>query len=343
MVDTEFLHHPLDLRLRRFLVWAILLVTAGYTFLDYWEYSRIQHADPQSWALLANGQGLAPAQYRIGIYDTANLLVHLTHLRFRHIFACTDFVCTGLALACLFYLLTQLSWFKASALPAQWAQVFLGLLLTQIYLAWTLWFQEPETMPSLAVISISALLCYGITREKPPVPLFMLAASILLVAALGATIRADIITALVAGMSLAALDDRNGADRKPSRNWLLASGLTSLVIVLSIEYFITHRLFPHSVRSAPAFQLLSNLHSINGTLALLCTLPPWALTLWLATRKWRHVPLWLKGLAIASALHFVMFITFGMSEEVRIFLPFTLALIPLSATFLYGWFGGETV
>jgi hypothetical protein len=29
--------------LRRFLVWAVFLITGGYTFLDYWNYSRTFH------------------------------------------------------------------------------------------------------------------------------------------------------------------------------------------------------------------------------------------------------------------------------------------------------------
>jgi len=43
---------------------------------------------------------------------------------------------------------------------------------------------------------------------------------------------------------------------------------------------------------------------------------------------------------IGSVFHFLMFLTFGMTEEVRIFLPFTLTLIPLSATLLFHWFTG---
>jgi hypothetical protein len=327
-------------RLSRFLPWAILLLTAGYTFLDYWEYSRIQHTDPRPWAQLATGQGLAPAQYRIGVYYTANFLAHLSHLQFRHIFAAADFGCTALALFSLFYLLTGLDWFRKSAHSAQWAQVFLALLLTQLYLVWTLWFQQPETMPSFAVLAAAAFLCCAITQETPPVPRLMLAVSLLMLAALGATIRADIVTALASGIVLASVDSRG---KTPARSWLLTSGLIALLAALAVEFFITHQLFPHAVRSAPPFQLLGNLKSVNGTLAILCTLPPWGLTVWLASRNWSRLPLWIKALVIGSALHFVMYLTFGMSEEVRIFLPFTLVLMPLSATLLYHWLSGEAV
>ena len=156
--------HPLHPRLKRFLVWAVVLMTAGYTFLDYWAYSRVEHDSPHDWPMLATGCGLAPAQYRIGVYFTAGFLRHLTHLRFHQVFAAADLFCTGLSLACIFFLLTKLRAFRESTLDGQWAQVLLGLLLAQVYLVWTLWFQEPETMPSLAVLSASALLCSGFVR-----------------------------------------------------------------------------------------------------------------------------------------------------------------------------------
>jgi hypothetical protein len=322
---------PMNSRLKRFLTWALVLMTAGYAFLDYWAYSRVEHDSPQDWPMLAAGHGLAPAQYRIGVYFTASFLRHLTHLRFHQIFAAADLFCTAVALASIFFLLTRLRHFREAALDSQWAQVLLGLLLAQVYLVWTLWFQEPETMPSLAVLSVSAVLCSGFVR----VPRVMLMLSLVLVAVLGATIRADAITAMMAGMLIANLSA--GKSQKTER-WVVPSALVGALAAIGIEWFITHRMFPHAVRSAPVFQLLDNLHAVNGAAALACVLGPWALTIWLTARSWKTVPAWLRGVALGSVFHFVMFLIFGMSEEVRIFLPFTFTLIPLSATLLYGWF-----
>ena len=269
----------LNARLKRFLVWAIVLMTAGYTFLDYWAYSRVEHDSPQDWPMLATGRGLAPAQYRIGVYFTANFLRHLTHLRFHQIFAASDLLCTGLSMACIFFLLTRLRHFREASMDGQWAQVLLGLLLAQVYLVWTLWFQEPETMPSLAVLSVGALLCTGLLR----VPRSMLFLSLLLIAILGATIRADAITAMMAGMLLVSVAARKS--EKPPR-WLIPASLCGAILAIAIEWLITHHMFPHAVRSAPVFQLLDNLHAVNGAAALFCVLGPWALTLWLTARSW---------------------------------------------------------
>ncbi len=311
-------------------------MTAGYTFLDYWEYSRIQHASPEPWALLASGQGLAPAQYRIGVYYSANFVAHLTHLQLRHIFALSDAISTTVSLACILFLLIHIPRFERAAPSAQWAQVLLALLLAQIYLMWTLWFQEPETMPSLAVLAVSVVLYRSLTQDTTQVQKAML--SLLLFAVLGATIRVDIVTASAAGMFVAGIDSRNV---RTGKAWLIGTSLAALAAALAIEYLIAHRLFPHAVRSAPAFQLVENLHSVNGTLALACTLPPWLLTAWLAARNWSALPIWGRGLIVGSVFHFLMFLTFGMSEEVRIFLPFTMVVIPFSATLLYAWFVPE--
>ena len=166
----------------------------------------------------------------------------------------------------------------------------------------------------------------------------MLFSSLVLVAILGATIRADAVVAMMGGMLLVHLGARNAADKE---RWVIPASLVGAIAAVAIEWFISHRMFPHSARSAPAFQLLENLHAVNGAAALACVLGPWVLTIWLAARTWGAMPVWLRGIALGSIFHFLMFLTFGMSEEVRIFLPFTLTLIPLSATLLYRWFRGE--
>jgi hypothetical protein len=331
---------PLDRRLRRFLAWAILLLTAGYTFLDYWEYSREQHADPVSWQLLATGHGIAPAQYRVGVYFTANFFARLTHLQLRHIFAFADFLCVGASLAVLFFLLTRMTWFRKASQQGRWMQALLGLLLVQHGLSWCLWFQEPETMPSLAVLAASALLCSGALRLTGVGSKLLLVVSLLLVAVLGSTIRVDAVIAFHAGFLVAALLSRPGA-MPLGKTWQTATSLLAIGLALGLEHWLAHTLFPNAVRNVALIQLPGNLYAHNGLLVLLLSLPPWVLTVWLAIRNWSRMNAWGKGLILGSLVHFVMFMSFGMSEEVRIFIPFVLTLLPLSVPLLMQWFEGE--
>ena len=75
-----------DPALRRFLGWAVLLITSGYSFLDYWNYSRTFHeGGGGEWDALLAGRSFAPAQYRIGVIRAADLLARLTHTHLRHI------------------------------------------------------------------------------------------------------------------------------------------------------------------------------------------------------------------------------------------------------------------
>src|ERR1700736_2637305 len=102
-----------DRALRRFVGWSILLVTSGYTFLDYWNYSRTWHEGSTEWDALLAGRGFAPAQYRIGVMRVAALLASLTHTHVRHMFAAIDFVCLAASLLVLFRLLMKSDAFAA--------------------------------------------------------------------------------------------------------------------------------------------------------------------------------------------------------------------------------------
>ena len=322
--------------MRRFLIWAILLMTVGFTFLDYWEYSRIEHSDSRPWALLATGHGLAPAQYRIGVYFTANFIAQTTHLHFRHIFAGFDLLCTGFSLGCIFRLLTGLSVFRSSSLAERWAQLLLALLLAQVYLVWTYWFQEPETMPAMAVLVGTVSLYSRVVRTGG----FMDVVSLILLALLGAVIRVDDVIAVSVGMLIALLSSRDGLR---GRYRVIGSAALAIILAFGAEHVITHRLFPDAERSAPLLQLFANLHAGTGALALVCVLPPWVITVILARRCWKGLAVWLRGLVVGSIVHLMMFLTFGMSEEVRIFLPFMIALLPLSAVLLFRWLAGNAM
>ena len=95
------------------------------------------------------------------------------------------------------------------------------------------------------------------------------------------------------------------------------------------------------MRNVALIQLPTNLHAHNGLMVLLLSLPQWVLTVWLAVRNWSRLTAWGQGLILGSLVHLTMFMTFGMSEEVRIFIPFVLTLLPLSVPLLMQWFEGK--
>ena len=118
----------------------------------------------------------------------------------------------------------------------------LGLLLVQLDLAWCLWFQEPETLPSLAVLAASALLCSGALRLTASASRLVLVVSLLLVAVLGSTIRVDAVIAFHAGFLVAALLSRPGA-MPLGKVWQAATSLLAIGLALGIEHLAgTHAL-----------------------------------------------------------------------------------------------------
>jgi len=323
-----------DSGLRRFLVWSLFLITGSYTFLDYWNYSRTFHAGGGEWEALLAGTSYAPAQYRIGVIRAADVLARLTHTHLRHMFAAIDFVCLGISLALLLWLLTRNSTFRDSSdggsgvcHVARWLQASLALGCFLFYLLWSFWFQKPETHATLLLLVLSAVAAQW--RRRGPAVLALIA-----LAALGTTVRADAVIAFHAGFLAACLLPQSRSLPLGRAAQAIAS-LLSIAAAVGIEYFIMHHVYPNAPRQVAAFQLLSNLKSWMNYFVVALALFPWWLTLRLAARHWRTLDGWMVGLLLGSVVHFVLFCIFGIAWEVRIFLPFAMTLVPLTVTLAY--------
>jgi hypothetical protein len=317
-------HRPL----RRFVGWVILLITSGYTFLDYWNYSRTWHEGSTEWEALLAGRGFAPAQYRIGVMRAAALLASLTHTHVRHMFAVIDFVCLGASLLLLFGLLTRSAAFAAAERTAKWLQASLGLGCVLLYLMWSFWYQKPETCATLLLLVLSAAAAQW---RRPAVA----GLALVVLAALGATVRADAMVAFHAGFLLTCLLPQ-GKDLPLGRRFQMVASSVSLLAALGVEYAIVHGLYPHAQREVSTLQLWSNLKTPADYLVLLVSLFPWWLTLRLAALRWRALDGWSLALLAGSVVHFVLFYCFGMAGEVRIFLPFAMTTVPVTVMLGYG-------
>jgi hypothetical protein len=310
--------------------WAVLFIASGWTFLDYWNYNRMNREDPAEWPSLLAGRGIAPAQYRIGVFRLGAWLAHPAHLQLRHAFAAIDFVCLLAGTAAVLLLLVRTPLFRLADSIARWALAFLCLGLLQFYLLWTFWFQKPETMATFAVLAGTALAASQIGARRP----YLAAIAMLALAGLGATVRADAVVALHAGLLLASL--LPGTKRMPLGRALQgAVSFLSIGLAAAVQLYIARVLYPGAQRNAAAFQLLENLHSLNGFLVLVLALAPWAATVWLAFRRWAALDGWSCALVLGSLVHFALFYAMGMAEEVRIFLPFAMVLLPLTTPLLF--------
>src|SRR3981189_2932146 len=137
---------------------AIVLST-GY--LDYWAYSQAFYQEPNIWMDVVWGTGSAPSQYPIGVIDTAYFLARHLHVGMRHTLALLDVISGMIAVFALFLVLQRSAVYRKASLAQQWFGAASFFILVQFYLAWLLWYQRPETLPSAAILALTLLLIAG--------------------------------------------------------------------------------------------------------------------------------------------------------------------------------------
>jgi hypothetical protein len=135
---------------------SLIVLSAG--FLDYWSYSQTFYREPGVWMDVVSGTARAPGQYRIGVVDTAYFLARHTHLGLRHALALVDVVAGLIAVFTLFLVLRRSPVYRRASQAAEWFGAASFVVLVQFYLAWLLWYQKPETLPTAAMLSLALLL-----------------------------------------------------------------------------------------------------------------------------------------------------------------------------------------
>ena len=140
------------------LLTAIILST-GY--LDYWAYSQAFYKDPTIWMDVVGGTANAPSQYRIGVVDSAYFLARHLHAAMRHTLAILDVISGLIAVFALFLVLQRSAVYRRAGVMAQWFGAASFIVLVQFYLAWLLWYQRPETLPTAAALALTLLLVSG--------------------------------------------------------------------------------------------------------------------------------------------------------------------------------------
>ncbi len=143
---------------------SAIVLSTGY--LDYWAYSQAFYKEPNIWMDVVWGTGSAPSQYRIGVIDTAYFLARHLHVGMRHTLALLDVISGMIAVFALFLVLQRSAVYRKARVATQWFGAASLIILVQFYLAWLLWYQRPETLPTAAILALALLL----VAVKPPGP-----------------------------------------------------------------------------------------------------------------------------------------------------------------------------
>lgn len=324
-------------------------IVASSTFLDYWSYSQQYSKDPASFTSVLNGTADAPAQYRIGVLKTADFLVRHAHLGLRHAMALLDGISAVIAVYLLYSLLQQSKVYQTASRELRWYGSAAFVVLVQFYLAWLIWYQRPETLPTAALNTLVLwLLVRGLKPMRSGLGMYVASgvAQVLLAAAQG-LVRADVAVALHAGVVLVCLlgsNRRHGSEPPHGAGWTFALPraaqlLTSVLCIAvagGVQFVIMHRVYPHATYgNTPAFQLVLNVTQVVRLVPFALFLVPYAWTLRQVARPriLNETPpdmLPLVALLAGSVVYLGLWCVLGKVDEVRIFLPFALALAPLT-------------
>jgi hypothetical protein len=299
---------------------CLIVLSAG--FLDYVSYSQAFHTEPGIWMDVVGGTANAPNQYRIGVIDTAYFLAQHTHLALRYMLTVVDVIAGLVAVFALFLVLRRSAVYCEAGPAGQWFGAAGFLVLVQFYLAWLLWYQRPETLPTTAILALALLLLAVPLRGGTAVIGFLVLAGV------QGFVRADVGFALHVGILLVCLTPLGRGFALP-RELQVGTSVVSLLMVAGIQYWLMRRMFPLATYGSTAvFQLLLNLSSAVSWIPFVLFMGPFAWTVWMV-RRYR---VGAAGMGVlAGALIFLgMWLVVGRVKEVRIFLPFGLVLAPLA-------------
>lgn len=268
-------------------------------------------------ALPAQNVRYAPDAYRVAMPLVVPALQHAFHLASPSIIGAAQDFLFGFGALFLLYLLVVEGF---SSQPQRFAAAISFLALVQFPFAWVVPHQRPETMPTAFYV---ALALYAASRRTR---IGFWTAVLLVATLLQSFLRTDVPFVLGIALALVAL-------RRPpsgSRSLSLSQGLAVAALAGAIQWYLQAVLFPHLSYppDTQVFQLLNNLQRHSLSAALLAIIPCLLPLLLRSGQRLRP----LDTLALAgSALYLPLWFSVGVAAEVRIFVPFLLAVCMVSA------------
>ena len=310
----------------------LLLVTFSTIYLDYWGYSRASYQDPTIFTQLLRGEGNAPQQYRIGVLQAADGLHRILHLNLRHAITLIDLVAALWAVSLLLSCLQSMAAYRHAPAQGKAIACTAYVILVQFYFSWLIWFQRPETLSSALSVALLLWLLTPRPGGERKLNTSLIAIGTLMVAFLQALVRADVVITLEAGVLLLCLLNRIRDTALP--RWPQAGvSLIAILVAGGVQFYIMHVVYPHATYgNVQMVQLKLNLLNPIGFIPFCLFMVPYAYTLRDVLSRHPHLDHASLTIIPGSLLFLVLWSVFGRVDEVRIMLPYTLALAPLLAT-----------
>jgi hypothetical protein len=332
---------------RESLLAAVLILFNSLSFFLI-QYDHMRTEGPTLEALVdttLRGAKVAPEQYRLAMPLLGRLLEVHAHLRVNQSFPLIEFLSYSLTLALLFFLFRSSPAVQKAA--PQNRVVLLGFFFTaaQLPMLWIFPWDRPETLPT--ALYLAAIVLLALHRPAVHQVQMQFVSTCLLATALSigqALMRADVTIVVGVAMLLA------GALRitlpRPARQ-IAILGLLCASIGAAIQLYLQQVRYPHAVYPAgtPRIQLFANLNLIyppNHLPVFLTALLPFLVTLMLLRRYHMILDAYDKLVLLICLVYLPVWVTMGLMNEVRIFVPFLFLAAPTIAKLWSSFLLAET-
>ena len=298
------------------------------SFHEYIAYGQDHRRDPTIFMDVLNGTATAPSQYRIGVLRLAAMLSRHSPLAIRHGLVLIETVSAFVAVFVLFTLLRRSAVWQTTTAAGRWFGAIVFVFLVQYYFAWVMFFDRPETLPTAALVSL-VLLLISVRLPLPDIFASLVTATlVVLLALMQGFIRADVAFGLNAGLILFCVTRANPGLALGRLPQIFTSALAGS-IAFAVQYYLMRVVYPHATYGDTALvQLPLNFESPGEWPAFTFFIIPFAWTVFAVSRRRAHLAPGGTAMLYASLTYLVLWFTFGRMEEVRIFLPFALAVAP---------------
>jgi hypothetical protein len=270
----------------------------------------------------------APEAYRVAIPALGRLLVRVLHTHHPSVVAAVlDFVFGTLACYLLYNVVVAGFPLAGAGLKERALAVALFLAFLQFAIPWVVYRQRPETLPTALYVAV-VLLC--LTRSGSGV-----AWSVVLLAATAVQgfVRADVPFAIGVALVLASLmgDTLKGFG---TRRATLAKGIAVAAIAAGVQAYLQFIRFPHLSYwpGTSVIQFRNNL-GLHNFANLAAALFPYLLVGGALLIKRVRLDAVDALILVASGLYLAIWFTVGLVDEVRIYVPFLMALSVVAAKF----------
>ncbi len=308
---------------------VICAVSLSYGYLDWVLNRNFYRTFPSACFAHLHGGLDAPVQYRVGVWLLVCRLHDWLHMSLWLVLTAVDVAALVLLLWCLVGILHENPVYTRLS-PTSRLLSFVGMFfLVEYSLVWGHWYQYPETISTCLFVGVSALL----VSAKAVKSRFLSGVFLVGLSCIQGLIRADVAVILHAGFLL-------GACLPFAKNMPLGRLLQACISLLAAalaggtQLYLMRVQFP-SAKYGPAgvFQVVTNLHPMQWMTALLGLFPFWLL-LWLVAKRFYRPDSVTAMLLISSLLYLAVWSVVGLLDEVRIFLPFAIVLLPATALVL---------